>query len=68
MSFLIDTDICSAYLKGNPGVFARFMQYIGQLWVSAITVGELYTWALKKNAPAKRLDSLKDFLDGVGYP
>ncbi|MDA1015610.1 MAG: hypothetical protein O3A00_14300 [Planctomycetota bacterium] len=27
MSFLIDTDICSAYLKGDCQVWKRFMQY-----------------------------------------
>jgi len=25
MSFLLDTDICSAYIKGNPAVTNRFV-------------------------------------------
>lgn len=29
MSFLIDTDISSAYLKGHGGVQSRFLQYGG---------------------------------------
>jgi hypothetical protein len=33
LSFLLDTDICSAYLKGNPVVFNRFIQYGGGLHV-----------------------------------
>ena len=47
MSFLVDTDICSAYMKGDHHVWQRFMQYRGRLHVSAITVGELFTWALR---------------------
>jgi predicted nucleic acid-binding protein len=43
MSFLVDTDMCSVYMKGNRDVWQRFMQYRGQLHVSAITVGELFT-------------------------
>ena len=45
MSFLLDTDICSAYLKGDRLVWKRFLQYSGGLHVSTVTVGELFTWA-----------------------
>ena len=65
MSFLVDTDICSAYMKGNRHVWQRFMQYRGQLHVSAITVGELFTWALRAQASAKRLQTLLDLLSDV---
>ena len=65
MSFLVDTDICSAYMKGNRHVWQRFMQYRGQLHVSAITVGELFTWALRAQASAKRLQTLLDLLNDV---
>jgi tRNA(fMet)-specific endonuclease VapC len=64
VSFLIDTDTCSAYLKQNPRAFGRFQQYLGSLNVSMITVGELYTWALRAKAPPKRLQGVLDlFLD-----
>jgi len=43
LTFLLDTDICSAYLKGNHPVGNRVLQYGGRLHVSAITAGELYT-------------------------
>ena len=33
MSFLVDTDICSAYLKGDRRVWDRFLQYGGGLHV-----------------------------------
>jgi tRNA(fMet)-specific endonuclease VapC len=46
MSFLLDTDICSAHLK-TPGLLTgRLLQYMGRLHVSAITMSELYDWAL----------------------
>ena len=45
MSFLLDTDTCSVYLKGDPHLFNRFLQHGGALHVSTVTVGELYTWA-----------------------
>ena len=43
----------------------RFLQHLGRLHISTITLAELYTWALRKNAPPKRLQSLKDLLDDV---
>jgi tRNA(fMet)-specific endonuclease VapC len=41
MSFLLDTDICSAQLKGDRAVFSKFMQYAGWLHISAVMLGEL---------------------------
>jgi tRNA(fMet)-specific endonuclease VapC len=65
MSFLVDTDICSAFLKGNHAVWQKFMQFSGQLNLSVITVGELTTWAKRKNASPKRVESLQALLDNV---
>ncbi len=62
MSFLLDTDICSAYLKGNNAVANRFIQYGGRLHVSAVSLGELYTWGLRANASPTRLRSLLNVL------
>ncbi len=62
MSFLIDTDICSAFLKGDRQVWQRFMQYGGNLHVSCITAGELFTWALRANVSPNRLQALQDLL------
>ena len=62
MSFLVDTDICSAYLKGDRRVWGRFLQYGGGLHVSTVTVGELFTWALRANASPARLQGLLDLL------
>jgi predicted nucleic acid-binding protein len=65
MSFLIDTDTCSAYLKGNGAVGNRFLQYTGGLHISAVTMGELYTWALRATAPPQRLHSVQDLLSDL---
>ena len=62
MSFLLDTDTCSAYIKGNPLVFGRFVQYGGRLSISTITLGELFTWALRAKAPPGRLQDVQDLL------
>lgn len=65
MSFLLDTDTCSAYIKANPRVLNRFMQHSGGLHVSTVTVGELYVWALRRRAPAYRLQQVQDLLQQV---
>jgi tRNA(fMet)-specific endonuclease VapC len=65
MSFLIDTDICSAHLRNRGNVSSRFLQYTGRLHLSTLTAGELYCWALRRNAPPQHLDGLIDFLSDV---
>jgi tRNA(fMet)-specific endonuclease VapC len=65
VSFLVDTDICSAYLKGDRLVWNRFMQYSGGLYVSTVTVGELFTWVLRANASPARMQGLLDLLRDV---
>ena len=65
MSFLLDTDICSFHLKQKGNLTGKFLQYMGQLHVSAITVGELFTWALRAKAPPRRLQSLLDLLNDL---
>ena len=62
MSFLIDTDICSAHLKQKGPVSNRFLQYTAGLHLSTITLGELYAWALRAAAPPKRLEGLREML------
>jgi tRNA(fMet)-specific endonuclease VapC len=62
LSFLVDTDTCSAYIKGNPLVFQRFLQYGGRIYVSTIILGELLTWALRAKATPSRLQDVHDLL------
>lgn len=66
MNFLIDTNVCSAYIKGNRVVWSRFLQHAGGMALSVITVGELWTWAKRtKTRPQARLavTELIDVLD-----
>lgn len=65
MSFLVDTDTCSAHLKGNALVTNRFLQYSGNLHISVITLGELYTWARRATAAPKRIHDVLDLLNDV---
>jgi len=58
VSFLLDTNICSAYLKGDNRVFNRFIQYTGGLSVSTIVVGELYSWVYRSKTKPDRLRGL----------
>jgi tRNA(fMet)-specific endonuclease VapC len=65
VSYLLDTDVCSAYLKGNRSVWNKCIQYGGRIHVSAINVAELYVWALRRNASPRRLIDLTEFLEDV---
>ena len=65
MSFLLDTDTCSAHLKQKGNLTHKFLQHMGRLHVSVITVGELYTWVLRTKASPQRLQDLLDFLNDV---
>lgn len=58
MSFLLDTDICSAHLKQQGRLTHKFLQYIGRLNVSVLTAGELFTWALRAKASLVSLMAL----------
>jgi len=62
VSFLVDTDICSAYLRGNNPVTTRFVQYGGRIGISAITAAELFAWSLRSKAPAGRISELRQLL------
>lgn len=57
MSFLLDTNICSAHLKQPSGLIHRFVQHAGRLYISTIVLGELYTWALRRGG-RQRLESI----------
>jgi tRNA(fMet)-specific endonuclease VapC len=65
VSFLLDTDTCSAHLRQVAVVTSKFLQYTGRLHVSTLTVGELYVWALRAKAPPRRMQSLLELLDDV---
>lgn len=62
MSFLLDTDICSAYLKNDQRVVAKLLLHFGGLHISVVTVGELLTWARRAKAAPNRLQGVRDLL------
>ncbi len=65
MSYLLDTDICSAQLRGDRRLAGRFMQYFGRLHVSTITAGELYAWAGRAGVSAGLPKKIDDFLGSI---
>ena len=65
MSFLVDTDICSGYLKNDRLVVGKMMLHYGGLAVSVVTAGELLVWALRASAPKGRLPIVQAFLAPV---
>ena len=44
MSFLLDTNIVSAHLKRPRGLIQRFIQHSGLLYISTVSLAELYVW------------------------
>ena len=62
MSFVVDTDTCSAHIKWHPLVTNRFIQHGGGLYISVVTLGELTIWTRRANASPQRAQELQDFL------
>jgi tRNA(fMet)-specific endonuclease VapC len=62
---LIDTDILSQFLRGNPTVFQKFDTYInqfGQINISIITYYEILNGLLYKDAKKQR-NSFLEFIE-----
>jgi tRNA(fMet)-specific endonuclease VapC len=62
MSFLLDTDTCSAHLKRPSGLMHRFMQYSGRLHIPTPVLGELYTWAFHRKSPTSLIQRIENDL------
>lgn len=62
MSFLLDTDTCSAHLKRPAGLMHRFVQHSGRLFLPTIVLAELYTWAYQRQNPDPVLRRIEDDL------
>jgi tRNA(fMet)-specific endonuclease VapC len=65
VSFLLDTDICSAHVKGNYRIHTRFIQYGGRLHISSVTLGELWARVRRAKASPRRLQALRELLKQV---
>ena len=67
MSFLLDTDTCSAHLKRPSGLMHRFVQHSGGLYIPTIVLGELYAWAYHRQNPTSIMQQIEnDLLPDVG--
>src|SRR4051812_7506141 len=62
MSFLLDTDTCSAHLKRPSGLMHQFVQHSGGLFVPTIVLGELYAWAYHRTEPQSVIRRIEDDL------
>jgi len=62
MSYLLDTNICSAHLKRPSGLIHRFIQHSGRLYLPTIVLGELYAWAYRRNDPAILIQQIEQEL------
>jgi tRNA(fMet)-specific endonuclease VapC len=62
MSFLLDTNICSAHFRRPAGLAHRFIQHSGGLFLSTVVLGELFSWAYSRDDPAPLLAFLNDDL------
>lgn len=62
MTHLLDTNICSAYLR-RPGRLAhRFVQLGGGLAIPTVVLAELYTWAYRRPDPQRLLNIIDNDL------
>ena len=62
MSFLLDTNICSAHMRRPGGLAHRFFQYGGRLNIPSIVLGELYAGAYMMGNPTSLLVLVADLL------
>jgi tRNA(fMet)-specific endonuclease VapC len=53
VSFLLDTDTCSAHMRRPTKLAHRFIQYTGRMSISAVTLAELVDF---RNIPGLRLE------------
>jgi tRNA(fMet)-specific endonuclease VapC len=62
MSFLLDTDTCSAHLKRPSGLMHRFVQHSGGLCIPTVVLGELYAWAYHRQNPGSIVQRIENDL------
>ena len=65
MSFLLDTDTCSAHLRRPAGLSHRFIQHSGRLFISSLVWGELHAGAHHVANPTPLLAAINSLLSDV---
>ena len=65
MTFLLDTNICSAHLRRPGGLAHRFFQYSGRLAIPTIVLAELYSGAYRHPNRDHVLDLIAELVDDL---
>lgn len=65
MNFLLDTDTCSAHMRRPARLAHRFVQHIGQLAISSVTLAELFAGAYKHSQVNRLLALIADLRQEV---
>ena len=66
MSYLVDTSWIIEYLRNNPLAHDRLRTFRDEgLYVSVITLAELYRGVFRSNNPERTEHGLQDFIQGV---
>ena len=65
MSFLLDTDSCSAHLKRPSRLAHRFVQHLGRLSVPTMVLAELHDWAHLRPDPCPRLNQIDELISDL---
>jgi len=70
VSYLLDTNICSAHLRRPAGLVHRFIQHGGRLATATVVLAELYDWAHGRDDPVpflRRIDELLQDLNVIPF-
>jgi tRNA(fMet)-specific endonuclease VapC len=62
MSFLLDTNICSAHFRRPAGLAHRFIQHSGRLAIPTIVLAELYAGAYHEPNPRRLLSKIEELI------
>lgn len=65
MSFLLDTDTCSAHIRRPTSVAHRFLQHSGRLYLSTVSLAELYAWAYRTGAAQRLAAGIRELIQDV---
>ena len=62
MSYLLDTNVLSTHFRHPAGLAHYFFQYSGRLYVSSVTLAELFVWAHRRPDPTSLLNGIDELL------
>ena len=65
MSFLLDTNVCSAHFRRPGGLSHRFIQHAGRLFIPSVVLAELYAGAYHRPNSAPLIARINELLEDV---